>query len=456
MTGRRHSARIAAQSQNSSPPQPKPSPAGKKRKKDTAGSSPRAKRGKKDAEPKQETRGKTTQNGQDPTHDPTNKAEQAQEKSEEFQAPQVNGNATESKQQQEEKKPTAQDEAKMTNTVNEPAAREAGGDEPRSAPEEPPMDKVEDGEQPQANGTHTEVTQPKADAKVPGTNGDAVVPDAREADPPSSILEKGVIYFFFRARVNVDDPQDVRDVARTYMVMRPIPLDAKLGDGPIGDQGNCRLLALPKKVLPLSSKDRFTAFVEKAKVSFSDLKESFMAGLDYATKTAGISHTPPVTPVAEGVYAITSTGRESHLAYLINIPRELGEVQKDLGLRERGSFVTSVKNPTQPAPPGTSLPKGPEYPQEILDDFRGLRWKPLEPKYLDYVNTQFLLIGKSFDHATEEWPRDERENNETPQEEMEKLEGEDEIRVEHLKGDDAVFTDLGITAKEFPKVPTTW
>ena len=40
----------------------------------------------------------------------------------------------------------------------------------------------------------------------------------REKSTPSSILEKGIIYFFFRARVNVDDPSNPDDVARSYMV----------------------------------------------------------------------------------------------------------------------------------------------------------------------------------------------------------------------------------------------
>ncbi len=61
-----------------------------------------------------------------------------------------------------------------------------------------------------------------------------------------------------------------------------------------------------------------------------------------------------------------------------------------------------------------------------MDEFRGLRWMPLQPKHLDYPNAQLLLIGDShgLDNATEALDR----------EEMEKLEGEDEIRVKHLKG----------------------
>lgn len=197
------------------------------------------------------------------------------------------------------------------------------------------------------------------------TNADDAVEESskRDESTPSSILEKGIIYFFFRGRVGIDEPSDVNDVARSFIVLRPIPHGSKLGDGPIGDAGTNRLLALPKKVLPGGPKDRFMIFVEKAKASMEDIKSSF-ASSDYNTKTAGTRHTPSATPIGEGVYAITTTGRESHLAYILTIPSELSEVQKDVGLQERGSFVTSVKNPQYAGPANATLPEGPKYPQE--------------------------------------------------------------------------------------------
>ena len=72
-----------------------------------------------------------------------------------------------------------------------------------------------------------------------------------------------------------------------------------------------------------------------------------------------------------------------------------------------------------------------------MEEFRGLRWMPLQPKHLDYPNAQLLIIGEShgLDHATEAMDRDQKQGKETPLEEMEKLEGEDEIRVKHLKGE---------------------
>lgn len=121
---------------------------------------------------------------------------------------------------------------------------------------------------------------------------------------------------------------------------------------------------MPKKVLPRSGRDRWTAFVEKAGASFAELKERFLAGAEYSTKTVGERHIPAASPAGEGVYAITRTGRESHLVYVLTLPEKLGEVQKEIGLKEKGSFVISTKNPKFPGPANTQLPKAPEYPKE--------------------------------------------------------------------------------------------
>lgn len=231
------------------------------------------------------------------------------------------------------------------------------------------MDAAENDEEPEEEilGTDdagtSDAQNSKPDHSGEPANG-AVESTEREEETPASILEKGILYFFFRGRVGIDDPSSVGDVARSYMVMRPLPHGAKLGEGEIGDAGNCRLLALPKKVLPTSGKDRFLMFVEKTQMSLKDLKDNFLSASDYDTKTAGTRHTPAATPVGEGIYAITSTGRESHLAYMLTIPTKLSEVQEDIGLRERGSFITSTKNPKYPSPANAGLSEGADYPKE--------------------------------------------------------------------------------------------
>ena len=80
------------------------------------------------------------------------------------------------------------------------------------------------------------------------------------------------------------------------------------------------------------------------------------------------------------------------------------------------------------------------FSYRILDEFQGRRWMPLIPKMLDYANAQVLLIGHEGDgleKATVEQAEDAKQDKDTPMEEMEKLEHEDELRIEHLKGSDS-------------------
>ncbi|KAI9706896.1 MAG: hypothetical protein M1820_004675 [Bogoriella megaspora] len=319
--------------------------------------------------------------------------------------------------------------------------------------------KNEEGEEHTAEPTEVDTTDAVREEKGAATDSNGAIEHSsqREKAMPSSVLEKGIIYFFTRGRVGTDEPESVQDLQRTYFVLRPLPADAKLGEGPIEDLKNNRLVALPKKVLPKSGRDRFMVFIEKANTTIQDLKDNFMQGSEYATKTTGTRQTPPVTPIGEGVYAITTTGRESHLAYLLTIPSEIGEVQEDIGLRTKGSFVISLKNPEAGGPAQATLPQQADYPKEIMEEFRGLRWMPPAPKHLDYVNSQILLIGEGqVEKALESSKKDEKQGKDSPEKQIGELEEEDERRVEHLNGDDSVFDDLGISQKDYPKVQTTW
>jgi hypothetical protein len=168
---------------------------------------------------------------------------------------------------------------------------------------------IKEEEAKEKNGEKTADTEEAKEAvkeeqeQKPGNlkRSESVVKDEeREAEIPSNILEKGIIYFFFRPRVGVEDPHSISDVARGFIVLRPLPLGAKLGEGTLEDLGNARLLALPKKVLPKSHRDRFWAFVEKASSSIKDLREQF-ASSEHETKTAGcvLSLDSPSLPLKE-------------------------------------------------------------------------------------------------------------------------------------------------------------
>ena len=457
MAGTRRSTRQAAVKSNSNgtPAQSKPAAtAGTKRKAESEAPA-KGKRGKKGAKKEQ-----TTIEASMPSDDQNGDSKEDVEMKDELDAEPAEASdgktgADEVAQREEE----VRDQEPMDGEAKEePSAEkpepETNGDAKESGEEEPMKNGFDALMDHTGKDEDKNVTEEGTGSKVSKAEDAVEDSSKREEATPSSILEKGVIYFFFRGRVGINEPSDVNDIARSYIILRPLPHGAKLGDGPIGDAGNNRMLALPKKVLPVSPKDRFMTFVEKTKISMDDIK-SQLSSSDYTTKTAGARHTPAATPIGEGVYAITQTGRETHLAYILTIPSELGETQQGVGLRQRGSYITSVKNPQSSGPANANLPQGADYPQEyvlcsrsptshllilcrILDEFHGRGWMPLQPKLLDYENSQFLLIGHN-DDALEKAakPQDgeeEKPEKETPLEEMETLEHEDEIRVEHLKG----------------------
>lgn len=260
-----------------------------------------------------------------------------------------------------EEEKVGKDDNATADDVKEDAAQE---DEEKAGKEEDAETGNVKEETTQKDGEKARST-PAADATdAKDDSSGAVEPAARADVVPSNILEKGIIYFFFRPRVGVEEAHGVEDVARSFVVLRSMPRDAKLGAGPIGDAGKNRLLAIPKKTLPTSGRDRWISFVEKAHASFAELKDDFLSGEEYDTKTAGTRHAMPATPVGEGVYALTTTGRESHLAYVLTLPRELGDAQSDIGLKRKGSFIMSTKNPQTPSPGNMQMPKGPEYSKE--------------------------------------------------------------------------------------------
>ncbi|KAJ5909755.1 hypothetical protein N7504_004398 [Penicillium tannophilum] len=284
--------------------------------------------------------------------------------------------------------------------------------------------------------------------------------EQREDVVPSSILEKGIIYFFFRPRVNVDDPHGMGDVSRSFFVLRPTPLGTELDNnqGPMDKDARCRLLMLPKKKFPTSAKERDMAFVEKSGQTVKNLQDNFVASSTYQTATRGERTTEDARPYAEGVYAITSSKRASHLAYELTIPAELGEVQENFGLCQRGSWIVQAKNPKFPGPPSGQLPKEPDYPESVREKFGDLRWVPLQPEFIEYPNAQILMIGG----ATNSWGKAataegvKQPDEQEPGQELERLAEENEHRVENLEGNDTVFQDLGMYANNYRALPTTW
>ncbi|KID83803.1 BTB domain transcription factor [Metarhizium guizhouense ARSEF 977] len=291
----------------------------------------------------------------------------------------------------------------------------------------PKAKKRKDGEHKNTADSTKKRPQKQTDAKQADTNTQA----------PPRVLEKGVLYYFIRGRVGIDEPKSIDDIARGYLILRPIPDDAKLHG------------ALPTRYLQAQRTDSWRLSKNHTR-RMTNLAEK-LKGDVYETKTAGRRQSPDATPVGEGVYVLTTTGRESHLSYMATLPHELGELQHPLRFNDKGSFIISSKNPTYKGPSFAQLPKGPEYPRSVLDKFGDLRWVGAQPEFMDYPRAQILLIG----HKTGLGEGDKKaELGEDPVETLSRLEKDDLDRMQHLSPDesDAIYADLHSRKMAHPKI----
>src|ERR687886_1413265 len=82
-------------------------------------------------------------------------------------------------------------------------------------------------------------------------------------------------------------------------------------------------------------------------------------------------------PVGEGKYAIVKHHQNhTELAYILELPKEPGEAQKELGIEKEASYIISVINPKKPAASSVadggkypSVEEIPMYPEELLNEF---------------------------------------------------------------------------------------
>ncbi|UUP16774.1 hypothetical protein [Nitratireductor thuwali] len=204
-----------------------------------------------------------------------------------------------------------------------------------------------------------------------------------DSDTKTEILEQGDIFFFYRPRVEEENPQGLEDVQRFGMVLRPHG----------GDK--VRLMVVGRKRLPDPDEhERHWGFVETVAKSAKDIEKDLREGT-YETKTRGQRSTPAARPAGEGVYVISLEDGQMHLSYELELPKHVREVQKSLRIAQKASYALSVKNPEKGSPPNAGLREEDEadYPKKLQEEFRGRRFDREDVELLDYEGAQFLLVG---------------------------------------------------------------
>jgi hypothetical protein len=213
----------------------------------------------------------------------------------------------------------------------------------------------------------------------------------REQVGEAQVIERGDVYFFYRPRVERHSPHGEEDVQRFLVVLAP------------EERRLFRLVTIGRKHLPPASgarRERNWGFVVKVAGDPDDV-ELELRGYRYATKTRGDREQPSARPAGEGRYAIARHGDHTHLAYVLGRPAEPGDVQRELGIEARASFIVAVKNPWWPTPAsaGAGLPPHAEaaYPEPLQMAFGERRWGALEPAHLDREGAEVVLIGTGED-----------------------------------------------------------
>lgn len=311
-----------------------------------------------------------------------------------------------------------------------------------------------------AQETKKQKTEKEENREAPIAGGDAIsttttaapkvktdsLGELKDPETGSEMLEKGHIYFFYRPTVGEEEVHGFQEVQRLYIVLVPQGHIWHKGESTAHGEKRTkkRIIVVPKKKLPSTGgHERFWAFVEKVSESVDEVHQE-LDEKDYETKTRGFRFVAGARPCGEGVYAIVMHKGHSHLAYVLEIPQDIGEVQEAFNIQKEGSFVLAVKNPEAKHPSirtfRTEADK-PDYPEHLKKEFNNYQWISAKPvELLDYEKTQLLLIGASHDVA--------KEFGEVGQllERMEKLE-------EKQLTDDKLFKELHMSKKEHPPQP---
>lgn len=203
------------------------------------------------------------------------------------------------------------------------------------------------------------------------------------AERDTEILEEGDIFFFYRPRVEEEDPSGREDVQRFGLVLRPH--GGKL----------VRLLVIGGKRLPeLGAHERLWGFVDAVADSAAAI-ETELRGGTYQTKTRGERHAQAARPAGEGVYVVSLEDGQMHLSYELELPERPGEVQRAFNIAPKASFVLSIKNPEKGQPTGAGLrpEQKADYADELQKEFRGRRFAREDVRLLDAEGAEFILIG---------------------------------------------------------------
>ena len=258
------------------------------------------------------------------------------------------------------------------------------------------------------------------------TDGDSIQNDFVKNDESDNnsnhesaaeVLEKGDIFFFYRPKAKVvndgsgGDVKSIEDIRRFFMVTASTITAAATNTGSKyqeqfdntnrttskeeGESSRYRLFVIGKKSLPeirtteARRSERYWAKVGGIFENPQELTNELLAD-EFRKGDAA-------RPVGEGKYAIVKHQDHAELAYVLEMPEEPGEAQRELGIEKEASYIISVINPKVPVPAGyPSSEEPPNYPESILKEFgQNENFVSLarDLRFINFQNAQMILVG---------------------------------------------------------------
>jgi hypothetical protein len=230
--------------------------------------------------------------------------------------------------------------------------------------------------------------------------------EVKTANDKSKIIEQGDVFFFYRPKVDTEEVGDLKDVQRFYMITAP------------EDNIKHRLFLIGQKQLPEIVEGKSTTEEKNWALNIlttsnpKDIQKELMPA-EYTTKTRGKRRLAAAVPAGEGKYAIAKHDNHTEFAYVLELPETPGPTQREFEIKKEASYIISVKNPDVKVP-GFVASENPGYPKNLKEKFGDKRWINIEePDFLNYENTQLLLIGARKKNVEEELGIDIDEEKET-------------------------------------------
>lgn len=142
-------------------------------------------------------------------------------------------------------------------------------------------------------------------------------------------IEQGDIYFFYKPKKSVETVRDISDIARFYIVLDPE------GGEP------ARYIVLGNKKLPgaYGSGGKSWGFIQ------------IVGGRGFAMQANKRMRSPKNAsrPAGEGIYTIIAHRDHTHLLYLLELPKRIGEVQRAFNIQGEANYIL-LERPVEDSP----------------------------------------------------------------------------------------------------------